>query len=125
MSTLVNGHAHLVCIVPNTDCEGQGDAQGHSDAHAGTLDTRVSAESRRIKSVLCIPALLTKQQNDQGKQVLVTTVSHVKSSLHQTTRGNEVPGEKKRINVKLSRVETSVSGTANDVLKSTVKIEIR
>ena len=59
--------------------------------------------------------------------VLVTTVSHVKRSLHQTRRENEVPTKtgKNRTNVKLSRGETSVRDLARDVSKPTVKIEIR
>ena len=98
------GRAYLLCIVPNTDRDKQGnkdtkntDAQGHSD-------TRVSAESRRV-----------------------TTVSHVKRALHQTRRENETPTktEKNGINAKFSRVGTFVRYTARDVLKSTVKIEIR
>ena len=41
------------------------DAQGQSDAHPGSPDTRVSADSRRVNTVLGIPALFIKQQNDQ------------------------------------------------------------
>ena len=37
------------------------------------------------------PTLLTKQQNDQENEYPLTTVSHVKRSLHQTRRENEGP----------------------------------
>ena len=52
------------------------DAQGHSDAQGGAPDTRVFADQTARKA-----------------RVLVTIVSHVKRSLHQTRRGNEVPGK--------------------------------
>ena len=90
-----------------------------SDAHAGTPDTRVSAKSRRVSTVLEIPALIVDQNCRDAKDtsVLVTTVSHVKRSLHQTRGENEVPTktEKNRINAKSSRVGTFVRYTARDV----------
>ena len=63
-------------------------------------------------------------ERSRKASVLVTTVSHVKRSLHQPNAGTRFREKQDQRETFQSR-DTSVKRTAKDVLKSTVKIEIR
>ena len=115
VSTLAQGHANLLFFVPNTDRDTQskkdtkytGDAQGQSDAHAGspdsnavdhnsrdTKDTRVSAGSRRINTVPRKTGVLVK--NCPPCETFVAPRPDVRTRFRPKTQKN-------RINAKFSR----------------------
>ena len=104
-------------------------AQSHSDAHACPPDYNAvdqtaeiprtrefSAGTRRINTVT--PQNGCSRRNCQPREAFVAPKPDLRTRLRPKT-------EKSRINAEFSRVGTFVRNTARDVLKSTVKIEIR
>ena len=94
----------------------------------GDKNTQMLRDIQMLTHVHQTPTLLTKQQNDQDNKCTRHDCEprDTFAAPNQTSeRGSHQKQKKNRINAKFSRVGTFVRYTTRDVLKSTVKIEIR
>ena len=134
VSTPAQGHANLLCI--NTDRDTQSKKETKLQRCSGpfrcsrmfTRFQRCSSQQQRYQGHESFRRIQENKyratKNWCARQKLPTTWNVRRA---QTRRENEVPtkNREKEVNAKFSRVGTFVRYTTMDVLKSTVKIEIR